>query len=119
MTAIAPYMSAFLREHLPQERRASPHTCDTYAYAFQLLLCFAATRIKTQPLLRCAPTDKICCRIPSMKAPGQVEMPCSIPSAPYRKGERNTPRIFGKASRREERIASALDRCVFYTHELA
>ena len=49
MTAIAPYMSAFLREHLPQERRASPHTCDTYAYAFQLLLCFAATRIKTQP----------------------------------------------------------------------
>ncbi len=49
MTAIAPYMSAFLRKHLPQERRASPHTCDTYAYAFQLLLCFAARRLKTQP----------------------------------------------------------------------
>jgi len=49
MTAIAPYMSTFLREHLPQERRASPHTCDTYAYAFQLLVCFAATRLKTQP----------------------------------------------------------------------
>lgn len=49
MTAIAPYMSAFLREHLPQERRASPHTCDTYAYAFQLLLCFAAARFNTQP----------------------------------------------------------------------
>ena len=49
MTAIAPYMSAFLREHLPQERRASPHTCDTYAYAFQLLLCFAARRFQTEP----------------------------------------------------------------------
>ncbi len=49
MTAIAPYMSAFLLKHLPQERRASPHTCNTYAYAFQLLLCFAARRLKTQP----------------------------------------------------------------------
>ncbi len=49
MTAIAPYLSAFLREHLPQERRASQHTCDTYAYAFQLLLCFAALRLNTQP----------------------------------------------------------------------
>lgn len=51
MTAIAPYLSAYLREHLPQERRASPHTCETYAYAFQLLLCFAAHRLKTQPSL--------------------------------------------------------------------
>jgi site-specific recombinase XerD len=51
MTDIAPYMSAYLREHLPQERRASPHTCDTYAYAFQLLLGFAATRLETQPSL--------------------------------------------------------------------
>jgi len=49
MTAIAPYMSAFLREYLPQERRASPHTCETYAYAFQLLLCFAARRFNTHP----------------------------------------------------------------------
>ena len=49
MTAIAPYMSAFLREYLPQERRASPHTCEAYAYAFQLLVCFTARRYKTQP----------------------------------------------------------------------
>lgn len=49
MTAIAPYLSTFLREHLPRERRASPHTCETYAYAFQLLLCFAAERLDTHP----------------------------------------------------------------------
>ena len=49
MTAIAPYLSAFLRENLPMERRASPHTCETYAYAFQLLLCFAAHRLNTHP----------------------------------------------------------------------
>ena len=42
MTALAPHLAAFLREHLPTERRASPHTCDTYAYCFQLLACFAA-----------------------------------------------------------------------------
>ncbi len=49
MTAIAPYLSAFLREHLPQERRASPHTCEAYAYAYQLFLCFAARRLNVQP----------------------------------------------------------------------
>ena len=49
MTAIAPYLSTFLREHLPRERRASPHTCEAYAYAFQLLLCFAAHRLNTNP----------------------------------------------------------------------
>ena len=26
MTALAPHLAAFLREHLPTERRASPHT---------------------------------------------------------------------------------------------
>lgn len=49
MTAIAPYLSTFLREHLPRERRASPHTCEAYAYAFQLLVCFAAHRLNTNP----------------------------------------------------------------------
>jgi site-specific recombinase XerD len=39
----------FLREYLPRDRRASPHTCDAYAYAFQLLVCFAADRLKMQP----------------------------------------------------------------------
>jgi integrase/recombinase XerD len=49
MTAIAPHLSAFLRDYLPHERGASPHTCETYAYAFQLLVCFAAERLNTQP----------------------------------------------------------------------
>ena len=37
MTPLAPHITAFLRVRLPVERGASPHTCDTYAYAFQLL----------------------------------------------------------------------------------
>lgn len=49
MTNLAKYLSAFLREYLPCERRASPHTCETYAYTFQLLVCFAANRLKLPP----------------------------------------------------------------------
>jgi len=49
MSALAVHLSTFLREHLPIERRASIHTCETYAYAFQLLVCFAADRLKTLP----------------------------------------------------------------------
>jgi site-specific recombinase XerD len=49
MTALAPHLSAFLREHLPKERRASPHTCEAYAASIQLLLGFAAGRLKCQP----------------------------------------------------------------------
>jgi integrase/recombinase XerD len=49
MTPLAPHLTAFLRERLSRERRASPHTCDAYAYAFQLLLSFAAKRLRTQP----------------------------------------------------------------------
>lgn len=49
MTPIAPYLSTFLREHLPRERRASHHTCEAYAYAFQLLLTFASRRFKSKP----------------------------------------------------------------------
>lgn len=51
MTALAPHLTAFLRERLPRERRASPHTCDAYAYAyaFQLLLSFASRRLGVQP----------------------------------------------------------------------
>lgn len=49
MTLLAPHLSTFLREYLSHDRRSSPHTCDSYAYAFQLLVCFAATRLKTQP----------------------------------------------------------------------
>ena len=49
MTPLAPHLTAFLRERLPRERQASPHTCDAYAYAFQLLLVFAANRLGTRP----------------------------------------------------------------------
>lgn len=49
MTALAPHLSAFLREHLPRERNASLHTCDAYAYSFQLLVCFAARRLGVKP----------------------------------------------------------------------
>jgi hypothetical protein len=31
MTLIAPYIEAFLREHLGDQRGASQHTCDSYA----------------------------------------------------------------------------------------
>lgn len=49
MTPLAPHLTAFLRERLPRERRASVHTCEAYAYAFQLLLSFAAKRLRTRP----------------------------------------------------------------------
>ncbi len=49
MTPLAPHLTAFLRDRLPKERCASLHTCDAYAYAFQLLLSFAAKRLRTRP----------------------------------------------------------------------
>jgi len=49
MTALAPHLTTFLCKHLPAERAASPHTCDTYAYCFQLLVCFAAGRLGIKP----------------------------------------------------------------------
>ncbi len=49
MNPIAPHIAAFLRERLPIERRASEHTCDTYAYAFRLLFEFAAKRLRVAP----------------------------------------------------------------------
>ena len=49
MTNLSHYLSTFLLEYLPNERRASPRTRETYAYAFQLLVCFAADRLKTPP----------------------------------------------------------------------
>ena len=38
MTPIASHITAFLRERLLLQRRASHHTCESYAYTFQLLL---------------------------------------------------------------------------------
>jgi integrase/recombinase XerD len=49
MTLLAPHLTAFLGERLPKECRASVHTCDTYAYAFKLLVVWAAARLETTP----------------------------------------------------------------------
>lgn len=49
MTPIAPHISAFLREHLPRQRGASAHTCDSYAYSFQLLFEYAGRRFGVTP----------------------------------------------------------------------
>ena len=49
MTSIAPHITAFLRERLPLQRGASPHTCESYAYTFQLLFEFASNQHKVTP----------------------------------------------------------------------
>lgn len=49
MTPLAPHITAFFRDYLNRQRGASPHTCDTYAYSFQLLLQFASEQRKTSP----------------------------------------------------------------------
>jgi integrase/recombinase XerD len=49
MTPIASHISAFLRERLPLQRGASEHTCESYAYAFQLLFQFASRRLRVTP----------------------------------------------------------------------
>ena len=49
MTSLAPYLTRYLRDHLPRERNASPHTVSAYAHAFALLVRFAADRLKRRP----------------------------------------------------------------------
>jgi integrase/recombinase XerD len=49
MTPIAPHITAFLQKRLAVERLASPHTCDTYAYAFQLLFGFMSKKLGVAP----------------------------------------------------------------------
>jgi site-specific recombinase XerD len=49
MTTLAPHLSAFFQERLTLERRASVNTCDSYAYAFKLLLNYAHKRLKVAP----------------------------------------------------------------------
>ncbi len=49
MTAIAPLITGFLREHMPQARGLSPHSCEAYAHSFRLLFVFAAQRLRTRP----------------------------------------------------------------------
>ncbi len=49
MTPIAPHITAFFQKRLAVDRRASPHTCDTYAYAFQLLFEFMSRKFRVAP----------------------------------------------------------------------
>lgn len=49
MTALASHLATFLREHLPRERRASPHTCEAYAHSFRILVGFAAGGLRIRP----------------------------------------------------------------------
>ena len=49
MTLLGPHLAVFLRQHLPQDRRASPYTCEAYATCFQLLVVFAAHRLQRKP----------------------------------------------------------------------
>jgi site-specific recombinase XerD len=49
MTPLGTHLTIFLREYLPSQREMSVQTADTYAYAFQLLVCFAAAGLKTTP----------------------------------------------------------------------
>jgi site-specific recombinase XerD len=49
MTDLAPHLSTYLLEHLPRDRAASRHTIDSYAYSFQLLIGFAARRLRVRP----------------------------------------------------------------------
>ena len=49
MTSLAPHLSAYLRERLPQERQASRHTIDAYTYMFKLLFAFTTKRLGVAP----------------------------------------------------------------------
>lgn len=49
MTALAPHLTKFLREHLPRERNSSQNTIAGYADTFMLLVRFAAARLKRRP----------------------------------------------------------------------
>jgi site-specific recombinase XerD len=53
MTPIAPFMTTFLREHMPIERGYSPNTCETYAHTFRLLFEFASGRLEKRPSQLC------------------------------------------------------------------
>ena len=49
MTDLATHISAFFREYLPRDRRASRHTVDNYACGFTLLVRFAEDRLGVRP----------------------------------------------------------------------
>ena len=49
MTPVAPHITTWLRQWLPVDRGMSPHTCDSYAYAFMLLFSHMADKLETAP----------------------------------------------------------------------
>ncbi|WP_241031093.1 tyrosine-type recombinase/integrase [Paraburkholderia sp. Ac-20347] len=49
MIPLAPHITEFVQQRLPFERGASVNTCESYAYAFKLLLEFASQCLKTRP----------------------------------------------------------------------
>src|SRR5437016_2756798 len=49
MTPIAHHITAYLQQHLPKERNASPNTGESYAYSFQLLFAYASQCLKVAP----------------------------------------------------------------------
>lgn len=49
MTFIAPHITAFLKQRLAVERRASENTCDSYAYTFSLLFAYSSEHFKVRP----------------------------------------------------------------------
>ena len=49
MTDLAPHLTAFLREHLPDERRFSRHTVQSYTECFRLLVLYAAEQTGIRP----------------------------------------------------------------------
>ena len=49
MTPLATHVSAFLRERLPLEIRASERTCETYALALRLFFEYTAKQLKVRP----------------------------------------------------------------------
>jgi site-specific recombinase XerD len=49
MTPLAPHLTAFFQERLTLERQVSANTCDSYAYAFKLLLDYAGKHLKVAP----------------------------------------------------------------------
>ena len=49
MNKLAPHLTAFLQEHLPNERRFSRHTVQSYTECFRLLVLYTARQTKTRP----------------------------------------------------------------------
>ena len=49
MTDLAPHLTAFLQEHLPNDRRFSRHTVQSYTDCFRLLVLYAAEQTETRP----------------------------------------------------------------------